>query len=82
MAKVIFQIDENGVIRDIGETYDAIPEGYIEVEAEYPSDIMGGYYKLVDGVVVKDDDLYEAYLAEQEAADEDGEYDDDGEEDE
>jgi len=64
---------ETGVIEDIGETWSEIPEGYEKYETEsYPPDVMSGYYRLIDGEIVKDDELYESWLENQTEKDEEG----------
>lgn len=57
-------------ITDVAETHNA-PDGYIAHECEsYPNNLLTQAYRLLNGVITLDDDLYAEYLAAIEEAQE------------
>lgn len=61
--KIILKTNNENIIEDIGESYDKIPSGYKEYTfSTYPNDLTTRTYKLVNGAIIRDENLYATYL--------------------
>lgn len=72
MRTIWLRLDGNLII-DVAETATA-PQGYHQISVEtYPTDLMSLAYRLVDGVITRDEGLYAEYLARLEQEQQEGE---------
>jgi len=61
--KIILKVNSENIIEDIGESYETIPSGYKEYLFEnYPNDLTTQTYKLINGIIIRDENLYAIYL--------------------